>query len=169
MFLTLPNIGSIAFSPSALMASHPVIAYELAGHSLGHILYGFLKRNRKKRGLSRSQMRKMVNRRRRQFVDNIIMHHQRLANINRQIVVSNARERALARREKIKRQTDLRNASSRAQDFGFEKEQDAKKRWRGGVSLKERGQRVRGMIDARRTRARSRWLTIVAEKTTNSG
>ncbi|NBX53211.1 MAG: hypothetical protein EBT63_06155 [Proteobacteria bacterium] len=164
MFLALANIGTIAFSPSALMASHPVIAFELAGHSLGHILHGFLKRNRKKRGLSRSQMRKMANRRRRQFVDNIIMHHQRLANINRQVVVSNARERALARREKMKKQIDMRNFDSRSNSQSFEKEQDIKKRWRGGISLKERGQKIRGMTDARRTRARSRWLTIVADK-----
>ena len=46
----------------------------------------------------------------------------------------------------------------------FNIEQEIRKKWRGGVSLKERGQRIRGTIDARRTRARSRWLTIVAEK-----
>ena len=46
------------------------------------------------------------------------------------------------------------------------REQETKKRWQGGQSLKERGQKMRGMIDARRTRARSRWLTIVADKKT---
>ena len=160
MFLPLPIIGSIAFSPSALIASHPMIAYELAGHTIGHILYGFIKRNRKRRGLSRAQMRKMTNRRRRQFVDNIIMHHQRLAKMNRQTIVGNARERAMARREKTQRKVDLHK------DQTFEKEQEARKKWQGGVSLKERGQKIRGTIDARRTRARSRWLTIVAEKST---
>jgi hypothetical protein len=158
MFLFLPAVGSIAFSPSALMASHPMIAYEIAGHTLGHILYGFIKRNRKRRGLTRAQMRKMTNRRRRQFVDNIIMHHQRLAKMNRQIVVGNARERAIARRDKIKSKVDLQK------DQNFEREQEARKKWQGGVSLKERGQKIRGTIDARRIRARSRWLTIVAEK-----
>jgi len=158
MFLPLPVIGSIAFSPSALIASHPMIAYEIAGHTIGHILYGFIKRNRKRRGLSRAQMRKMTNRRRRQFVDNIIMHHQRLAKMNRQTIVGNARERAMARREKTQRKADL------YKDQSFEKNQEARKKWQGGVSLKERGQKIRGTIDARRTRARSRWLTIVAEK-----
>ena len=158
MFLPLPIIGSIAFSPSALIASHPMIAYELAGHTIGHILYGFIKRNRKRRGLSRAQMRKMTNRRRRQFVDNIIMHHQRLAKMNRQTIVGNARERAMARREKTQRKADMKK------DQTFEKQQESRKKWQGGVSLKERGQKIRGTIDARRTRARSRWLTIVAEK-----
>jgi hypothetical protein len=158
MFLPLPIIGSIAFSPSALIASHPMIAYELAGHTIGHILYGFIKRNRKRRGLSRAQMRKMTNRRRRQFVDNIIMHHQRLAKMNRQTIVGNARERAMARREKTQRKADMQK------DQTFEKQQESRKKWQGGVSLKERGQKIRGTIDARRTRARSRWLTIVAEK-----
>ncbi len=158
MFLPLPIIGSIAFSPTALIASHPMIAYELAGHTIGHILYGFIKRNRKRRGLSRAQMRKMTNRRRRQFVDNIIMHHQRLAKMNRQTIVGNARERAMARREKTQRKADMKK------DQTFEKQQESRKKWQGGVSLKERGQKIRGTIDARRTRARSRWLTIVAEK-----
>ena len=158
MFLPLPIIGSIAFSPTALIASHPMIAYELAGHTIGHILYGFIKRNRKRRGLSRAQMRKMTNRRRRQFVDNIIMHHQRLAKMNRQTIVGNARERAMARREKTQRKADMKK------DQTFEKQQESRKKWQGGVSLKERGQKIRGTIDARRTRARSRWLTIVAQK-----
>ncbi len=162
MFFSVANIGSIAFSPGAFMASHPMIAYELIGHSMGHILFGFLKRNRRKRGFSRSQMRKTVNRRRRQFVDNIIMHHQRLANINRQIIVSNARERALAKKEKFRTQSETRSSFMRTPESS--RNQDAKKRWQGGLSLKERGQKMRGMIDARRTRARSRWLTIVAEK-----
>lgn len=158
MFLSLPAIGSIAFSPTALVASHPMIAYEIVGHTIGHILYRFIKRTRKKRGLSRAQMRKMTNRRRRQFVDNIIMHHQRLAKMNRQTIAGNARERAMARREKIKRKDNLQR------DRNSEKEQEIRKKWQGGVSLKERGQRIRGTIDARRTRARSRWLTVVAEK-----
>ncbi len=158
MFLFLPAIGSIAFSPSALMASHPMIAYEIAGHTLGHILYGFIKRNRKRRGLTRAQMRKMTNRRRRQFVDNIIMHHQRLAKMNRQTIAGNARERALARRDKIKSKADFQK------DKNSERDQEMRKKWQGGVSLKERGQKIRGTIDARRTRARSRWLTIVNEK-----
>jgi hypothetical protein len=160
MFLPLPIIGSIAFSPTALIASHPMVAYELAGHTIGHILYGFIKRNRKRRGLSRAQMRKMTNRKRRQFVDNIIMHHQRLAKMNRQTIVGNARERAMARREKIQRKADIQK------DQTFEKQQESRKKWQGGVSLKERGQKIRGTIDARRTRARSRWLTIMAEKST---
>jgi hypothetical protein len=103
-------------------------------------------------------MRKMTNRRRRQFVDNIIMHHQRLAKINRQTIAGNARERAMARREKVKRKDDLQR------DRSSEREQEIRKKWQDGVSLKERGQRIRGTIDARRSRARSRWLTIVAEK-----
>jgi hypothetical protein len=159
MFLFLPAIGSIAFSPSALMASHPMIAYEIAGHTIGHVLCGFIKRNRKRRGLTRAQMRKMTNRRRRQFVDNIIMHHQRLAKMNRQTIVGNARERAMARRDKMK------NKANFQKDQSFERDQETRKKWQGGISLKERGQKIRGTIDARRTRARSRWLTIVAEKT----
>jgi len=160
MFLSLPAVGSIAFSPATLFASHPTLMYEVIGHSLGHMLFGFMKRNRKRRGLSRAQMRKVTNRRRRQFVDNIIMHHQRLANLNRQVVVNNARERAIARREKIKKKADARDASK---GFAFSREEDPRKKWQTNTDLKERGKKMRGMVDARRIRARSKWLTVMAQ------
>lgn len=159
MFLPIPAIGSIVFSPSALIASHPAIAYEVIGHTLGNVLYGFLKRNRRRRGLSRSQVRKVNKRRHRYFVDNIIMHHQRLAQINRQIIVSNARERAMMRREKIKQQHE-----SKMREKTKSKQEDVRKRWQQGKSLKERGKEIRGNNDARRIRARSRWLTIANQK-----
>ncbi|MFM8185680.1 MAG: hypothetical protein ACKN9I_01985, partial [Alphaproteobacteria bacterium] len=107
------------------------------------------------------QIRKITNRKRRRFVDNIIMHHQRLAKINRETVVSNARERAIARKEKIARkhsQNQERQKEERKQDV--QKQQ----KWQGGTSLKERGQKMRGAIDAKRTRARSRWLTVIADQ-----
>lgn len=165
MFFALPTIGSIAFSPSSLFASHPSIIFEFMGHSLGHMMFNFSKRNRKKRGLSRAQMRKITNRRRRQFVDNIIMHHERLANLNRQTIVNNARERALARRERIKKKFDARDSSREAgRGFSFSRSQDSRKDWQPSTDLKERGKKMRGMVDARRIRARSKWLTIMAQK-----
>jgi hypothetical protein len=162
MFFSLPTIGSLSFSPSTLFASHPIIMYEVIGHAIGHTLFGFIKRNRKRRGLSRSQMRKIANRRRRQFVDNIIMHHQRLANINRQLIVNNARERAVARREKIKSKSQNREAS-RGFSFNRDRSVDPRQKWRQNEDLKERGKRLRGMSDARRVRARSKWLTVMSQ------
>jgi len=161
MFISLPTIGSIVFSPTTFMASNPMLVYELAGHSLGHVLFGMFKRNVRRRGFSRAQIRKITNRKRRRFVDNIIMHHQRLAKINRETVVSNARERAIARKEKI-----ARKHSQNQERQKEERKQDAQKhqKWQGGTSLKERGKKMRGMIDAKRTRARSRWLTVIADQ-----
>jgi len=159
MFLPLGSIGMISFSPSALIASHPYVFYELAGHAVGHILHGFMKRGRKRRGLNRKQLRKLNNRRRRNFVDNIIMHHQRLANFNRQILISNARERAMIRVEKLKQQSlqkqkDLRKSKS---------DDKLIKRTMLNSNLRERGKKIRGMNEAKRIRARSRWLSIASK------
>ena len=89
------------------------------------------------------------------------MHHQRLAKINRETVVSNARERAIARKEKIARQ---HSQNQERQKEERKQETQNHQKWRGGTNLRERGQKMRGMIDAKRTRARSRWLTVVAEQ-----
>ena len=59
----------------------------------------------------------------------------------------------------------MKNKADLHKDQNFERDQETRKKWQGGVSLKERGQKIRGTIDARRTRARSRWLTIVTAKT----
>ncbi len=139
---------------SSLLRSNPALVQELAGHALAHVLYSHVRRVVSRRGLSRREIRKISNRKRRRFVDNIIMHHKRLHDKNRQSIIINARSRALARKNQAKKDGALmasRTPESKAPDM----------RSKYAPTLKERGEKLRGRVDARRLRARSRWLTVM--------
>lgn len=138
---------------TSILQSHPMLVQEIADHALVHFLYHQVRRFLRRKGLSRREMRKMGNRRRRIFVDNIIMHHKRLHDKNREMIVSNARNKALARREKAKKEPPSLTKSEIKYD-------DFRMRY-ASKSLKERGEKLRGHNDARRLRARSRWLSVM--------
>ncbi len=116
-------------------------------------MYSHIHSNRKT-GLSRRLRRKNANIRRRWFVDNIILHHKRLHDKNRELAIVKAREQAVARRDALKKKQELALEKAR----NPQKEQERK--WRELVELKERSNSVRGRIDSRRMRARSRWLSV---------
>lgn len=150
----MPSVGTMTLDASSLLRAHPALVQELAGHALAHVLYAQVRRVVGRRGLSRREIRKISNRKRRRFVDNIIMHHKRLHDKNRQSIISNARSRALARKNQVKKDTALmssRTPESKAPDM----------RSKYSSTVKERGERLRGRVDARRLRARSRWLTVM--------
>jgi hypothetical protein len=138
---------------TSLLHAHPALVQELAGHALAHVLYTHARRAVRRRGLSRRQIRKLANRKRRMFVDNIIMHHKRLHDKNREMIISNARSRALARRDQAKKESP---SLAQSQE---KKQEDLKMKY--SSSIKERGERLRGHADARRLRARSRWLSAM--------
>ncbi len=146
-------------SASNFVTLHPELISELAGHALVHDLYSHMHSNRKT-GLSRRLRRKNANIRRRWFVDNIILHHKRLHDKNRELAVVKAREQAIARRDALKKKQEL--ALERAKNP--QKEQERK--WRELVELREKSSSIRGRIDTRRMRARSRWLSISEESPT---
>jgi len=154
-FVSLPSVGTMTLDATNLLRAHPLMVQELAGHALAHVLYNHVRRVVRKKGLSRRQMRKLANRKRRRFVDNIIMHHKRLHDKNRAMIVSNARSKALARREQAKKE-----APSLAKSESLKRE-DVKMKF-ASRSLKERGEQLRGYNDARRLRTRSRWLSAMS-------
>ena len=118
------------------------LAHHLIDHEILHVFFSLAKGPRRSR-LTRAQRRKSLNRRRRWFTDNIIMHHKRLHDRNREIVVSSTRARILAKK----------SASSAPHDQSH--------KWRDRVeSTRSRGQTIRGRIEARRARARSRWVSV---------
>jgi len=140
---------------SNFIALHPGLVNEVGGHALAHVLYSYVRRAG--RGGNRRQMRKLSNRRRRWFVDNIIMHHRRLHERNREIVVSNVRSRVLAKREALKKQPQLQQS--------LKKNQNEQTRWRDSAAdLKQKGLAIRGRVDSKMMRARSRWLTLTDAK-----
>jgi len=155
LFLALPpTISSLALSASNFITLHPELINELAGHALVHNLYSHM-HSSKRGGLSRRMKRKNANVRRRWFVDNIILHHKRLHDKNRELSVSRIREQALAKRDALKNQQSL-SLQRATQSL----KKDDTKRWREMVELKERSNNISGRIDNRRLRARSRWLSV---------
>lgn len=136
---------------SNFFSAHPMLVYEVAGHALAHALYSYARRGRNGK-LNRREMRKEFNRKRRYFINNIMLQHKRIHKRNREVVVENARSAAIARRKGLEKG---------AQSSMLAKEQDASLKWRNAVSLRDKGAELRGRVDARRLRARSRWLTVM--------
>jgi hypothetical protein len=135
------------------IAMHPSLIHEVAGHALAHTLHSYIRHSGRRRGVSRRKSRKLSNSKRRWFVDNIIMHHKRLHERNRAILITNARSRALARRKEQQEKSLALNASLR-------KNQDQSTKWRDKFSIKERGIELRQRTQAKRSRAMSRWRAI---------
>lgn len=157
-FLVLPAIGTLAFDPSSLLSTYPALGCELAGHGLSQLLYSYLKRSVARRGLSRHEMRKMASRRRRWFVDNIIMHHRRLADRNRQIIVSNSLERILASKKRENNDQQRNLAEDSFNKWG-------RNRWRGGdeSEIKNRGSDLRSRLKLQKSRRLS-WINTQIEE-----
>ncbi len=135
----------VSFNASSLSASglinSPILQHYL-GHDMMHAFFSAIRKYRKSR-LPRIQRRKILNRKRRWFTDNVIMHHKRIHDKNRQMVVSEARQRAISKDPVKKKRLP--------QEPG---------RWRDRVEIKDKGKIIRGRISAKRMRARSRWLSV---------
>ncbi len=127
--------------------------HEIAGHSLAHALYSYI-RHHKRPGISVAQRRRIANRKRRWFVDNIIMHHKRLHDRNRELIISNVRSKIINKRNFLQKPSSNLNQALTKDDF--------QKKWRDKPDIKERGSALRGRVDTRKLRARSRWLSISA-------
>ena len=138
--VSLANFNSISLASSGLMNS-PLV-HHLMGHEILHVFFSLVRGPRKSK-LSRARRRKMTNRRGRWFTDNIIMHHKRLHDRNREVVISSVRTRVLAKK--------LAAATP---------ESAPSRKWRDRVDTRDRSRTIRGRIDARRSRARSRWLSV---------
>lgn len=156
--INLPSVGSLTLDINNYL-TRGLIKGEASKYALSHMLYGKIVRSARRAGFSRRKARKIANRRRRTFVDNIIMHHKRLHDQNRHIVIINARERALMKKkqesvknnnlEKIKKEKELRSQYKRLSDR---------------PDLKSRASEIRSRISSRRIRAQSRWASIIEAK-----
>lgn len=179
-FFILPIIGTIAFDPLTLASTNPALVYEVAGHALGHALYDHISRLGRRRGLSRREMRKIVNRKRRWFVDNIIMHHQRIHHKNRQTLISSARSRAIEKKkgksnnfkeiiknkESQQRQAPFRSKEDDYYDYTENNKNENNENYsqENQENYQEKGLIIRSRLDAKKIRARTRWLTLLDEK-----
>lgn len=152
----IPLTPALSAAPITLgvenfLHAHPELIQEIGGHALMHVFFSYA-RSRRRRGVNRRKMRKASNMKRRWFVDNIIMHHRRLHAQNRQLIVSNARQRALQKKKGL--QLSQEQQSFVRQQQKRNPEQGSKQDFRTRI------EKMRGRVDDRRARARSRWLTV---------
>ena len=152
-FFLLHTGANLALGKTSLLALQPTLLQDLAIHGFEHVIRRLLKGTKRKRGLSRAENRKLINRKKRWFVDNIIMHHRRLQEINRQKIVSSARERALLRKKNLLN-SSLQRTKPKAKP-------EINRTWQNGLSMRDKGAKIRGSVDTRKIRARSRWLSAV--------
>jgi hypothetical protein len=157
--LALPILAP-ALDIGKILISHPSLVQEVGGHALAHVLYSYARRAGYSRRRNRRHVRKTINRRRRRFVDNIIMHHKRLHDKNRELVVTNARSRVLAKREAEKKRTALLQRTP---------QKDGQRKWRDSAPMRDRALEIRNRVEAKRMRARSRWESVITENKKNEG
>ena len=115
----------------------------VTGSGMFSLLFG----SKKDRKLSKSQRKKIARRRYRRFVDNIVMHHKRLHDRNREITIKIIKSRILDKHKKKAKQFPV-----------LAKEPQIK--WQDRFDSKGKASSMRERIEARRVRARSRWLTV---------
>ncbi len=154
-FISLPSVGTLTFDIGNFLTTNPALINEVAGHALAHALYSHMRRGGHNRRLSRRQARKNANRKRRWFVDNIIMHHKRIHDRNREMVITNARTRALNRRKELEKKSPQLSSST------LQHIRSQSTPWRSKVDLKSRGEELRNQALAKKLRAESRWASVM--------
>lgn len=162
-FLILPTFDSLVFDASSFISMHPAVVHEVGSHTLAHVLYSFIKRTCHRKGLSRREIRKIIHRRNRWFVDNIIMHHKRLHDLNRQLIINNARKNALARSSltnhvKNEQNNNNSNFSSNFKNDVNDNTNHQNKFKSDNASNKKRAEELILRIKLKKRRARSRWV-----------
>ncbi len=166
MLLSLPtSISTLSLSnASQFLGAHPALVHSVAEHALVHSFFSIVRKGRGKgKRISRAQRRKLTNRRRRWFVDNIVMHHKRLHDKNRQNAIDSIRKKALEKREALKKRTPTFKEALLL-------DREGPSIWRDKVNLKERSSSARDRIKMRELRAKSRWASLdyqMAEEANN--
>ena len=80
------------------------------------------------------------------------MHHRRLHKKNREIVIDPPEKEIKKRKLKRKKEKDKEKETREKPNNSI--------KWQSGDNLKHKGAILRGRIDARRLKARSRWLSV---------
>lgn len=149
-FISMPN-GSLT-----LDKHNGLLRGDAARFAVSSLLYSKIYRSARRSGHSRSQARKLANRRRRYFVDNIIMHHKRIHDYNRKMVISSARDRAVARKKEMEQAAKNRELKKAEQKNRYEHQ-----RWTQKPNIKARSLEIRDRLKTKRIRTDSRWAALI--------
>ena len=162
-FITLPR-GSITFDKNNILSKKKFRAGDALKFGVSGFVYSKIYRSARRSGYSRSKARKIANRRRRSFVDNIIMHHKRLHDHNRKLVVSTARDRAVQRKKNAESMTLNKNNNLSLQNQRKEKVAlNSQRTWIEKNNIKREGLLIRDKTQILRMRAQSRWASVKEE------
>ncbi len=137
--ISIINLGSVHSLIGPNLLGNPLVEH-MVTHEIVHIFFSMIRGSKKK--LTRAQRRKLANQRRRWFTDNIIMHHKRLHDRNRELVINSVKDKVAAKRIKVKLSTPALQPSAK------------------NVSIKSQARQIHSRIDTRRLRARSRWQSV---------
>jgi hypothetical protein len=109
----------------------------------------------RKKGMSKAQIKKLMMRRRRMFVDTVIMAHKRIHDDNREKIIEKTKAKITSRLK------DANKPDSHTSKLSAPNKGDNK--WKEKVKPKQGTQRTRikGLVDNERERSRSKWATRV--------
>jgi len=158
-YIHFPSVGSLTHDLSSFISEHPSLGRTVKKYGLAYGITRMIKSG-KGRGLSRRQARKIANRARRHYIDNIIMHHKRVHDRNRKLAINDARNRALIRAKKKK---ELASKPKPKKHLKHEKILLA-----NSMDLKKRGDLLREKARMKKVRAESRWASIIELQRTKS-
>lgn len=127
------------------IARSPLTKYLVKSGSV-NALFSLIRKKSKKGKFSRKSRRRYLSQRKRWFTDNIIMHHRRLHKKNRDIVLEIEPQKRV--KTKLKRKKKELKSKER------------ERKWRDKKDIRQRSAILRGRIDARRLKARSKWLSV---------
>ncbi len=123
----------------------------------------------RRKGLSKAQMKKMMMRRRRMFVDTVIMEHKRIHDKNREEIIERTKARLSGKpKTQIKLNTKTIATpllvSSKKPERGPNRNDSKAK----AGPTQEHRTKIQGLIDNNRQRSRSKWTTRVNENNGSS-
>ena len=130
---------------------------------MGSVFFG-----RKKR-MTKAQLKKLMMRRRRMFVDNVIMHHQRLHNQNRQDAIDKTKEKISGRAPS---KTKPQSAPKTSPQLSRARPQNQNNFRSNQIAKPQRPtqpkSRIKGFVDNERQKSRSKWVVRVGGNDSSS-
>jgi hypothetical protein len=155
--------NTLTLSKLNFLSAHPRLVLDVAeGSLLSHNIFSHIRRSRLLRN-GRRRARKTLNRRKRWFVDNIIMHHKRLHDRNRENIIKSARDKAIAKKEALQKQ-QLEKNKPKTQKYPSQAE-----KWREVIRVREKSREIQNRLQAQKIRANSRWRAVIEEKKESNG
>ncbi len=117
----------------------------------------------RRKGLTKAQRKKMMMRKRRMFVDTVIMQHKRIHDKNREQIIEETKAR-LAGKPDTKVKLKPKTIAAPLLDRAPKKDFSSRNKSKPQHQQESRQNRIKGLIDNERQKSRSKWAVRVSEK-----